>query len=165
MVSIKRIERSGYLLLPVMKKREESSMENHRRQQLCILLITLFSFFSCMSIASFANDFSLNGVILNQAKTRLGYDFYHFFSSSWESPETTEFYTIVLYEQASPKFGSLVDIKVNDQLVERIHLNRRSKTIEDVAKKATRRVSRYVAARFSGQSGQQNSVDLSGSGF
>ena len=93
---------------------------------------------------SLDNGVEIDGLLLDQTKTRSGHDFFCRFSSCWENPDGTDSYNIVIMENASPQWGSMVGIKVNDMVVFQSLLKPRDADIRDTAAKAIERVQDYV---------------------
>jgi curli production assembly/transport component CsgE len=86
----------------------------------------------------------IDGLILDQTKTRAGHDFYDRFGKIWEAPPGMEGYNILIIENASPQWGSVIWIKVNDNVVFQGMLQPREAEIRDLAEKAAERVRGYV---------------------
>jgi curli production assembly/transport component CsgE len=69
----------------------------------------------CPSIWAQSRDIEIDGLIMDQTKTKVGHDFAHNFSLTWETAETG--YNMIITDQADPLRGSWILIKVNDILV------------------------------------------------
>jgi curli production assembly/transport component CsgE len=64
-------------------------------------------------------DVEIEGLLIDQTRSRIGYDFYQDFVSFWEAPPGARNYNLVIIEQNEPRYGSWVSIKINDNLVYR----------------------------------------------
>jgi len=76
--------------------------------------------------------------------TKIGYDFYEIFFSLWEAPKGITGYNIYINEKASPMWGSLVYINVDDTLVWNMMLKPRSNDIEEAVKNSIGLVINYL---------------------
>jgi len=79
----------------------------------------------------------ITGLIIEQTMTRIGYDFYENFFILWKAPKGIKDYNIFISEKASSEWGSLVQIKVDSNVVWDRALKPRGEEIEEAAKEAT----------------------------
>lgn len=86
----------------------------------------------------------IDGLIIDQTQTRSGHEFYQHFVTFWEAPEGSEGFNIFVGERVSPQWGSWIWIKVNDVMVYRNVLRRRTEEIKEVAKKVVEIVKGYL---------------------
>ncbi len=98
-------------------------------------------------------DIELRGLVVDEARTQWGREFYHDFCLSWEASKGEElekirfYYQILIEEFTSPQWGSLMQIKVNDVIVYQRFLTPRPEAIEDAATRAVLVVQKYVLER------------------
>lgn len=107
----------------------------------------------------------IDGLVMNQARTRLGSDFARYFSSHWQPLPGIEGYNIFVTDKVHPRFGTWVFISVNEAIMHRERLNTRLWEIEEAAKKAVVKVGRYVEANFGDRKSQLSEKDLLGDGL
>ena len=108
---------------------------------------------------------SISGLIMNQARSVPGNEFYRIFSSYWYPPEIEKEYNIFIRDRVHPHLGTWAIIVVNDLVVHRVRLNNRNWEIEQVAKSAIDVVERYVVINFSNRAMQRFDQDLVGDGL
>ncbi|WP_040605698.1 CsgE family curli-type amyloid fiber assembly protein [Salisaeta longa] len=85
----------------------------------------------------------LRGLVIDATLTKLGRDFYLQFFQYWEPPAVQGFYTIEITERPTPGRGTLVEARVNDDILFRSRLQTDS-DIDTLALTAARRVYQYV---------------------
>jgi len=81
----------------------------------------------------------ISGLIMSESMTRIGNDFYEYFTSNWEYPKGIEQKTLVIKENAHPLWGSIIKIYIDmneDQTLWQSVLKPRSTEIEENAKQA-----------------------------
>ena len=78
-------------------------------------------------------DIEIEGLLIDQTRSRIGHEFYQDFVSFWEAPPGAKHYNLVIGEQTEPRYGSWVFIEINDNLIYRAPLRPRP---EDVAARA-----------------------------
>jgi curli production assembly/transport component CsgE len=106
----------------------------------------------------------IDGLILNETKTKAGTEFYDFFYTKWVAPLEAFDFIISIEELPGRGRGSQVSIKVNDHLVFRRGLQPRSDLIEEVANIAVQIVQRHLVQRQK-ISSQLGEGDMTGSGI
>jgi curli production assembly/transport component CsgE len=111
-------------------------------------LISMIQLFLVAGIASAQSAdcrVEIDGLILNQTKTRTGHDFYRQFASVWEPPSDATGLNIVIIENANPQWGSIIVIKVNDSVVFQSLVKPNQAAIRELAAKAADRVREFVS--------------------
>lgn len=86
----------------------------------------------------------MSGLIIEETMTKVGYEFYEKFFSFWEAPEGIRGYNIYINERASPMWGSLVYVKVNNTLVWERMIRPRSEDVEKAVKNSIGVVKNYL---------------------
>lgn len=90
-----------------------------------------------------AQELTITGLILDQTKTKAGRDFYEAFSLAWEFPSGMEDKNIIITELTDPRWGSQIQIYVEDVLVYATILKPRLEDIEEKVDEAIDAVLRY----------------------
>ena len=111
------------------------------------------------------SDFGLYGLVMHQAKSPLGNEFFQYFSSYWQAPQGIEGYNIFISDKVHPRFGTWIFIAVNDATVFRERLNNRLWEIDNAAKKAITQVDRYIHDNYGDQKMRLDEEDIAGDGL
>ena len=106
----------------------------------------------------------IDGLIIDETKTKIGRDFYSFFYTMWEAPEGIVNYTIYIIEKPTGTMGSLIWIKVNDDFVYGNRHKPNREEIENGAKYGINFVQQYLFIREN-EERQLSGQDLSGTGI
>ena len=85
----------------------------------------------------------LSGYILDQTKTRIGREFYDAFVQRWEFIPGLEGYNIIILEMSDPKWGTQIQIFVEETLVYITSLKPRLEDIDARAQEAIDAVFQY----------------------
>jgi curli production assembly/transport component CsgE len=112
-----------------------------------IAFVGLIQFFLLVGIGSSQPSESrieVDGLILNQAKTRTGHEFFRQFAAQWEPPSDADEFNIVIIENATPQWGSIIQIKVNEAVVFLSLAKPGDAAIKELAGKAVERVGQYL---------------------
>lgn len=80
----------------------------------------------------------LDGMVIDDTRSRVGRDFYDLFYQYWQAPENASNFTIRITERPTPTLGSIVTVKVNDEMTFQYRLQPRYSIIEEAAKYAVR---------------------------
>lgn len=98
-------------------------------------------------------EIEIGHLVSSQVQTQVGYMFVKYFNDYWTAPEGLGNANVVIQERASPIWGSLIWVKVNDVIVYRQMFSTRAKDLKDVAKSAVERVMEYIlTSRLSNES-------------
>lgn len=81
-------------------------------------------------------NLELEGLILDETRTKMGRDFYDLFYQNWEPPKNAPNVTITISEQPSMGLGTQVSIKIDYEQVYNARLQPRYEYIEAVSKQA-----------------------------
>ena len=101
-------------------------------------------------------------VVINQTRTKAGYDFFRQLSSLWEElPFQRATYTAVVKEFPSMKYGSTVSVEINDIVIYQTALKTRSADIEIAALDAAR-AERITMLQLEQQFSDNKSLEISG---
>lgn len=86
----------------------------------------------------------LDGMVVDETRSRIGRDFYDLFYQNWQAPEEASNFTIRISEQPTPTLGSIVSVKVNDEMTFRYRLQPRFSLIERAAKFAAAKTRHHL---------------------
>lgn len=81
---------------------------------------------------------ALEGMVLDETRSKMGSNFYSIFYNHWEAPENAQNFTITISEQPVPSRGTMVQIKIDDRLVFKNRLEPRYYKTEQAAKRAVK---------------------------
>lgn len=108
------------------------------------VLVFVLSLVFGSAVLAQRGELEIDGLIIDQTQTRIGQEFYQNFVTFWEAPSGIKDYNILVTEMASPFWGSLIGIEVNDVVVYRGLLRPRSEEIEEAAKKEVESIKEYL---------------------
>lgn len=86
----------------------------------------------------------LDGMVIDDSRTRVGHDFYDLFYQYWQAPENASNYTIRISERPTPTLGSIVTVKVNDETIFQYRVQPRYSIIEEAAQYAVQVTREYL---------------------
>lgn len=113
---------------------------------------------------SAAHDMMIDGLIIDETRTKMGRDFYEVFFSNWDAPEGARNFTLTIKELPGRATSSFISIEVNDQEIMELPLQPRYDVIEEMAKYAVARCYEYFA-NYEQIQRDISSGDLSGTGI
>ncbi len=134
-------------------------------QSLINAVICIIACFTFSTTRADINDIEISGLLVNQTKTRIGQSFYHYFSASWQPPQNTGGYNILISERINPQYGSWIWIKVNNDTIDKKMLNRRTGNIKKIAEESTRRVKQFIIYKYATNELRKEQYDLQGDGL
>lgn len=86
----------------------------------------------------------IDGMVLDETRSKIGRDFYDVFYSSWQSPEGASNFSIRIAEQPSPSLGTIIYVEVNDTETFRMRLQPRYDFIQQAGRYAVRQTYSYL---------------------
>jgi|GEM_PF-589951 len=86
----------------------------------------------------------IDGMILDETRSKVGRDFYDVFYTNWQQPPDTYNYSIRISEQPSPSLGTIIYVEVNDNETFRMRLQPRYEFIQQAGKYAVRQTYSYL---------------------
>ena len=102
-------------------------------------LVFMLSLVFGSTVLAQGGEVEVDGLIIDQTRTRIGQEFYQNFVTFWEAPLGIEDYNILITEMANPTWGSWIWIEVgglvSKEIVYRETLKPRLEEIEETAKK------------------------------
>ncbi|HPG40738.1 MAG TPA: CsgE family curli-type amyloid fiber assembly protein [bacterium] len=106
----------------------------------------------------------IDGLIINDTKTKIGQEFYEYFYTLWEPPAGVYDYTIYISEMPTGQSGSWVFININDISIYQNRLTPRSDEIEEAARQATGFTGNYLV-NYTQDQKQMAGDDMAGTGI
>jgi hypothetical protein len=89
-------------------------------------------------------DLEIENLITSQVQSPIGHQFVKYFNEQWISPVGLPNMNIIVSERASPIWGSLLWIKVNENVVYRQVFSSRARDLKEAAKNAVHAVLSYM---------------------
>ncbi len=86
----------------------------------------------------------IDGMVLDETRSKIGRDFYDVFYSGWQSPEGASNFSIRIAEQPSPSLGTIIYVEVNDTETFRMRLQPRYDFIQQAGRYAVRQTYSYL---------------------
>lgn len=114
--------------------------------------------------SSVSDALEIDGLIINETRTKSGRDFYGFFYKNWQPPAQAENYSITFKEYPSRGRAARVGVEVNGKLVYKTVLQPRLDLLEMAANQAIGIVKKHLIDQKN-MKAQMGSDDQSGSGL
>ncbi|EKD63931.1 MAG: curli assembly protein CsgE [uncultured bacterium] len=131
------------------------------------ILINVIIFFVLVFSVSLTHadsrDVEIDGLIIDQTKSKMGHDFASNFSLFWETLEVG--YNIVIDEQSEPRGGGWISIEINGNLAFRGLLKPNSEEIENLAKEAVSSCNEFLVSQHEASANLQQEQDIKGDGI
>lgn len=105
-------------------------------------ILCIFLFLSKAFNAAAQQDLEITGLVLDQAISGMGHEFFEYFTENWTLPGGS--YIIEVRERPDPLLGSTITVFVNDIPVFQNIISMRSTQIEEKALLARDTVSSYL---------------------
>ena len=109
-------------------------------------------------------DLEIDGLLVDNTKTKIGRDFYDQFYSTWEAPMGAKNYTITIQEKPFRLTSTLILVMINDNVVYQSVLQPRQDIIERLSKEAIAYTYNYLE-NYEEIMRQLNGEDQSGTGI
>lgn len=107
----------------------------------------------------------ITGLIIDDTMSPFGVQFYEHFYLGWETPPGVNVeYNIYIEEQATPQFGSIISVRVNQLLIFQQMVRPRGEDIENAARQALEIASHYLE-NYEAYQQQLSGEDLMGDGL
>lgn len=128
-----------------------------------IILLSVVWLATCLYVTTCsAQDIEIDGLVINQTRTRMGSDFYRVFSQQWGQPSGFKGYNIVIKETPSVRQGSMYEITVNNRTVVRGRLLPKASDIDESVSQSIRRVQYHLLMQLNKN---VDNGDLRGDGY
>lgn len=138
------------------------------KQIISILIVLIAGCFvnttQAQTVAIDPTDLEIDGLIIDETRTRIGRDFYEKLYTLWNAPLGISDYSIFVEEQPPRGRSAAIRVNVNEKLVSFHHLQPREEVIEEAAKLAIARINKHFENYSQMQSELDNS-DQSGTGI
>lgn len=108
-------------------------------------------------------DVEIDGLIIDQTKSKMGHDFASNFSLSWETATTG--YNVVIDEQSDFRAGSWVSVEINGQVVFKALLKPNAEEIETLAREAAADSYEFLASQNEASRNLEQDKDMKGNGI
>ena len=89
-------------------------------------------------------DMEIDGLIMDETRTKVGRDFYDMFFSIWIAPKKVKNYKVVIKEMVTPGLANEISVLVNESLVFKQKVQPRYDILEQMTKYANQRVVQYL---------------------
>lgn len=109
-------------------------------------------------------EIEIDGLIVDDTKTKTGKDFYDLFYTSWIAPAEAKNYTITISEKPFRLTSTLIVVSINDTPVYQSVLQPRQDIVEGLSEDAISTTQTYLA-NYEELMKQLNGEDMSGSGI
>lgn len=109
-------------------------------------------------------ELEIDGLLVDDTKTKSGKDFYDLFYSSWEAPPEAKNYTITVSEKPFRLSYTIIVVSINENLVYQSILQPRQDILETMTGEAISMTQEYLV-NYEEIVKQINGDDLSGSGI
>ena len=106
----------------------------------------------------------IDGLVIDETRTKIGRDFYDVFFSNWDAPEGANNFMLTIRELPGRANSSFVSIEVNDQEILELPLQPRYDIIEETALYAVGRCYEYLR-NYEQIQKDLSTGDLSGTGI
>ena len=90
------------------------------------------------------SEIEIDGLIIDETKTKAGRDFYELFYNNWLAPQKAKDYTIYIAEEPARGRSTIIRVSINDQIVFRRFLQSRFDVIEELSRNALRAAARQL---------------------
>ena len=127
----------------------------HTQARFCVAVIALAAFATAASAQvpsapgadpdSSLQPLEIDGLVLDETQTPIGRDFFDAFRRFWRAPEGAYNYGLVVAEQPSPRRGTRVVVRVNDEVVYQAQVIPREEVVMGHARAGAQQAYRYLA--------------------
>lgn len=109
-------------------------------------------------------EIEIDGLLVDDTKTKTGKDFYDLFYGSWEAPKGSKNFTITISEKPFRLSSTLIVVSINDTPVYQSVLQPRQDIVEGLSQDAISTTQSYLA-NYEEIMKQLNGDDMAGSGI
>ncbi|MEI8084816.1 MAG: CsgE family curli-type amyloid fiber assembly protein [Paludibacter sp.] len=109
-------------------------------------------------------EIEVDGLLVDDTKTKSGKDFYDLFYNSWSAPSSAKNYTITISEKPFRLTSTMITVLINDNMVYQAILQPRQDIIESQTEEAVYLTQDYLA-NYEEIMKQLNGDDMNGSGI
>ena len=130
-----------------------------------LLISSIILFFLLSSLSWASKDVEINGLIIDQTRSKFGHYFYQNFSDAWEDLTNVVEYNIVIEDQADPRLGVWISVEINSILVYKSILKPNPDLIEEYAKEAIEVCNGFLFSMQEYEANLKEEKDLKGNGI
>ena len=109
-------------------------------------------------------EIEIDGLLIDETKTKNGRDFYDYFFRDWVPPQNAKNYSIFITERPYRLTTTMIEIRINETLVFQSFLQPRGDIVEMLAQQAVARTALYLQ-NYEEIVKQLEGADQSGSGI
>lgn len=109
-------------------------------------------------------EIEIDGLLVNDTKTKTGKDFYDLFYDGWEAPAAAKNYSITVSEKPFRLTSTMIVVSINENVVYQDILQPRQDILEAQTEEAISTTQNYLA-NYEEITKQLNGEDLAGSGI
>ena len=109
-------------------------------------------------------DFEIDGLLVDDTKTKTGKDFYDLFYERWKAPTGTRNFSIIISEKPFRLVSTLIMITINENIVYQAILQPRQDIVEGLSTEAISYAQDYLA-NYEEIMRELNGDDMTGSGI
>lgn len=109
-------------------------------------------------------EIEIDGLLVDDTKTKMGKDFYDLFYGNWEAPEGSKNFTIIVSEKPFRLTSTLIVVSINENPVYQSILQPRQDIVEAISYEAISTTQSYLA-NYEEIMKQLNGEDMAGSGI
>jgi curli production assembly/transport component CsgE len=109
-------------------------------------------------------EIEIDGLLVDDTKTKIGRDFYDLFYANWEAPKGAKNYTITIQEKPFRLTSTLAVVLINDNVVYQSILQPRQDIVESLSEEALAYTYNYLQ-NYEEIMKQLNGEDQAGSGI
>jgi curli production assembly/transport component CsgE len=128
-----------------------------------VILFLMLAFLSSPILGAQSHDVEIDGLIIDQTKSKMGQDFASSFSLSWDTAAAG--YNIVIDEQVDFRAGSWVSIEINGDLVFKALLKPNAEEIENLVREAVEDCNEFLTSQNETGRNLEQEKDLKGNGI
>jgi curli production assembly/transport component CsgE len=150
---------SAFLINPI-----NVSGDSLKNKQVPVELMKIVEQATKHSINSDNVEIEIDGLLVDDTKTKAGKDFYDLFCNTWEAPFQAKSYSITVSEKPFRLSSTLITVSINDILVYQAILQPRQDILEAMTGEAIAITQEYLV-NYEEIMKQINGDDLSGSGI
>lgn len=104
-------------------------------------------------------DLEIDGLIIDETRTKIGRDYYEVFYNQWEAPKGAKNFTIKIKELPSRGRGAQIQVFVNDEKLIHRSVQPRQEMIEDLASRSVNALAQWLVKDA------QKQKDINNEGF
>jgi curli production assembly/transport component CsgE len=90
-------------------------------------------------------ELEIDGLLIDETKTKSGRDFFEFFYRNWEAPEEATNYSIMIEEKPFRLNTTMIEIYINETMIFQSFLQPRADLVEELANQSIATTYMYLA--------------------